>query len=80
VNLCPFVGVDIYIYIYIYIAHNQPVSRFPAHIVDGISDVSEPLARAKVPTPVVSSADQRGAHLCSTCKQYNCSGRATFYP
>jgi len=32
--------------------------------VDGICDVREPLARAKVPTPVVSSADQRVAHLC----------------
>jgi len=32
--------------------------------VGGISDIRELLARAKVPTPVVPSADQRGAHLC----------------
>jgi len=42
--------------------------------VCGISDVSEPLARAKVPTPVVPLADQRRlTFVCSTCKEYNCS-------
>jgi len=50
------------------IAYSHLVSRFPADIaplwVAACSKVSKPLARAKVPTPVVPSADQRGAYLC----------------
>jgi len=44
------------------------VSRFPAHIaprwMESCSNVRESLVRAEVPTHVVPSADQHGAHFC----------------
>jgi len=44
-------------------------------LVCGISDVSEPLVRAKKPTPVAPRPISVGlTFVCSTCKQYKCSG------